>query len=181
MGQALFVCGSVLHTFLFVGGFDKNMNITSKYHRYFILLLCLLFVSRFPKSSSADTTGTPNALYDPCQATRQMFTINLSNQIVIPAGTGLPCGQGASVLVSGNEKYFYDFWFLVRKCNDNSCQILSDTNAYPYSISFADGKIYPNSGVFSNNGIEKRTSVLHTSSFTYWCIRNISYGVVCLR
>ncbi len=103
--------------------------------------------------TSGVLTGIATALYDPCQSTRQLFTVNLQYEdgtgIVVPdnmAGcTALPyCNDLYSVYVADaaiepvpakNTNYY----FATRKCADSACNYYTTTTAYLYSLTMADG------------------------------------------
>ena len=120
-------------------------------------------------SPFCDLTAPAGALYDPCQATRQMFTAKLPKPIEIPDGTTyLYHGTGdatAKVETATNDKDIkqYDFYFMTRKCVNSTCDWVTSTAAYPYSIAIADGggseRNYGNAGVVSDIGTHTRFQI----------------------
>ena len=64
-------------------------------------------------------------------------------------------------MVSENQINSYDFWFLVRKCNDNTCNTVTPTYGYLYIVNLGYGNSYVHSGVYKNEN-----SVLFTK-FTF--------------
>ncbi|MBQ6502362.1 MAG: sortase [Flexilinea sp.] len=112
-------------------------------------------------SPECSLTAPSAALYDPCQATRQMFTAKLSDPITIAEGTALPYGTGTATrkvdtATTGANTDLYNFWFMTRKCVNATCDWATSTSAYPYSVSIADGggseRSYGNSAVYSDIG-----------------------------
>lgn len=110
-------------------------------------------------SPTCKNTAAATAFYDPCQATRQMFTTYLSEPIKINSGTNLwswDTPVGVVKTTSDKDIKSYDFFFMTRKCVNADCSWTTSTNAYPYSVAIADGagseRNYGNLGLYHDTG-----------------------------
>ena len=112
-------------------------------------------------SPTCTQTATVNALYDPCQATRQMFTAKLPEPMIIGSSDylciGDDCGTGKIANTTNDAAVsVQNVYFLTRKCVNSTCDWVTSTSAYPYSVAIADGggseRNYGNSGVASDVG-----------------------------
>jgi len=103
--------------------------------------------------TSSVLTAVASGLYDPCQAKKQLFSVDLHDEngegLVIPDNqtdcNGLEyCNDLYSVYVtdaalSPIPKKNTDYRFVTRQCTDASCAYYKTTNAYLYSLTVADG------------------------------------------
>ena len=98
-------------------------------------------------------TGVAKALYDPCQSTTQLFTVDLKyddgSGITVPDNmtdcAALPyCKDLYSVYVTDAAIYPVpskptNYYFATRKCADSACNYYTTTRAYLYSLTMSDG------------------------------------------
>ena len=89
-------------------------------------------------------TAASAALYDPCQATRQMFTASLPAPLTITNSNylciGDSCGTGKIVNSTNDaDASEQNAYFATRKCVNAACDWVTSTSAYVYSVSMADG------------------------------------------
>lgn len=117
-------------------------------------------------SKNCTVTAAAKAFYDPCQATRQMFTTYLPEPIVIDPGTKLWSGNTVvTVADATNDKDIkaYNFNFMTRKCVNADCSWVTSTSAYPHSIAIADGggseRNYGNVGLYHDIGTRSVFSI----------------------
>ena len=110
---------------------------------------------------STTYSGAATSLYDKCQASKQLFTVELTdedgNGVHVPVDDA-ECGNSDYCTSTYNiyvETDFVpdsttDYYFTTRKCADSSCASKSTTSAYLYYLTVSDGdnlsKTYKSSG-----------------------------------
>ncbi len=87
-------------------------------------------------------TASAEAFYDTCQTSRQLFSVKLSNPIALTdSSTTFPYKVPNSTLTLDTKKdaKATRHWVVTRKCVNSDCSQLARSNAYIYSMTFADG------------------------------------------
>lgn len=108
-------------------------------------------------SPTCKLTAPASALYDSCQATKQLFTANLPEPVEITGGTAVTVAKNA-----GQKASWGDYHFLTRKCVNATCDWVTSTSAYVYSINMSDGgassRTYTHTRLFYSDGAARTRS-----------------------
>ena len=128
-------------------------------------------------SPECSQTAAAPALYDPCQATRQMFTASLPSPLTISSWDDSKkilnsdylcitddCGYNKIKNTTNDaEADPQDVYFFTRKCVNAACDWVTSTSAYVYSVTIADGggseRVHGNQGVTSDIGTRSKFKV----------------------
>lgn len=133
-------------------------------------------------SPECSQTAAAPALYDPCQASRQMFSASLPTPLTITnsdylcvgnfvgkdSGSGCNTGMFKNSTGKSTDSTTHDsdadpqyVYFATRKCVNAACDWVTSTNAYVYSVTIADG----GGSQREHGNTEVRTDISTTSRF----------------